>query len=64
VYGQRNDKAVQANPFSTVVEYDKPQEKKGKYLSPEAYGQSWEDAYFPLKEETGVRADYQVKDKK
>lgn len=39
VYAERNDEYVRQNPQSKQVEYEKPQQFKGKYLMPELYGQ-------------------------
>jgi len=42
VYAERNDLYFQQNPEKREAEFDKPEGKKGKYLSPELYGQPME----------------------
>lgn len=48
VYGERNDPILQQyrNENNDIVEIDKPDDYKGKYITPEIYGQSAEMGIF------------------
>jgi len=52
VYAERNDLYLQKHPESKKVEIEK--RKKGKYISPDLYGKSDDDAYFAPKNQKSL----------
>lgn len=54
VYAERNDININQDSFSKAIEIVKPDNKKGKYLNPKAYGKTRESSYFGIKENLDV----------